>query len=70
MVIEAEGITTENPVLMLYDDVTLLDTYGGTYSATTGKWAFTIPERKQGLYWYCIYEKENKPCLKKPIKFE
>lgn len=69
MVIEVENITSENPVLMLFDDVILLDTYNGTYSAATGLWSFEIPDREQGLYWYSIYERENKPCLKKPINF-
>lgn len=73
-IIEVENIESENPVLMFYDDVLLLGTYNGTQSATTGTWEFTIPASdttgKQGLYWYCIYERENKPCLKKPIYFE
>ena len=70
MVIEVENITSENPVLMLFDDVLLLDTYNGTYSAATGIWSFNIPDRDKGLYWYSIYERENKTSLKMPIEIK
>ena len=71
LTIEAEVLYGDSPVLMLYDDVLLLGCYDGKLSST-GLWQFTIPgeDCKEGLYWYCIYEVENRPFFKQPIYFE
>ena len=73
VVIETDILYGDSPTLMFYDDVLLLGTYDGKLSST-GTWLFTIPAEdtanKEGLYWYCIYEVENKPCFKQPIYFK
>lgn len=64
---------TEHCHLMLFDDVELIGTFGGSYHIETKTWVFTIPAEdtdKQGRFWYCICQEANRLCFKQPIYFE